>query len=88
MTPDEQIGEIINQNLAFLQGVLDWSVKDEALVAIRGKMHQRRPLSNQDEGTRSLITYANILGVPALFIVFGLIRYSIRRKRTSHYLVD
>lgn len=84
----EQIGEIINQNLAFLQGVLDWSVKDEALVAIRGKMHQRRPLSNQDDGMRSLITYANILGVPALFIVFGLIRYSIRRKRTSHYLVD
>ena len=63
-------------------------MKDEALVAIRGKMHQRRPLTNQDEGTRSVITHANILGVPALFIVFGLIRYSIRRKRTSHYLVD
>ena len=81
----EQIGEVINQNLSFLQGVFDWSVKDEALVAIRGKMHQRRPLTQLPEETQSLITYANILGVPVVFILFGLIRYSFRKKRTSRF---
>lgn len=84
----EQIGEIINRNLSFLQGVFDWSVKDEALVAIRGKMHRRRPLSRQSESTQSLIAYANILGIPLLFILLGLIRFSIRRKRTQSYLTD
>ena len=84
----EQIGEVINQNLSFLQGVFDWSVKDEALVAIRGKMHQRRPLTQLPEESQSLVTYANILGVPVVFILFGLIRYSFRKKRTSRFLID
>ena len=76
-----QIGETVQANLRFLFNVLDWSIQNDALVEIRSKEYTERPLKRIDDSTKRAIKYANILGVPLLFIAFGLVRYFIRRRR-------
>jgi ABC-type uncharacterized transport system involved in gliding motility auxiliary subunit len=78
-----QISELVQDNIRFLFNVLDWSIQNEALVEIRSKGYQSRPLEQLTEGKQSAIKYANILGVPLLFILFGAVRYAISRKRRA-----
>ena len=76
-----QIQHTLPDNIQFLFNVLDWSIQQEALVEIRSKQYQRRPLEQLDEDSQSLITLAAIVGAPLLFVLFGLLRLGARRKR-------
>jgi ABC-type uncharacterized transport system involved in gliding motility auxiliary subunit len=76
-----QIQHTLPDNIKFLFNVLDWSIQQEALVEIRSKQYQRRPLEQLEEGEQSLVTVAAILGAPLLFILFGLLRLAARRRR-------
>ena len=76
-----QIGEIVNANIPFLRDSLDWSVKNDELVAIRGKVYNRRPITRVNAGTEQFLRFANLLGVPLLFIGFGGVHLMIRRRK-------
>lgn len=76
-----QIQHTLPDNIQFLFNVLDWSIQQEALVEIRSKQYQRRPLEQLDEGSQSLVTLTAIIGGPLLFIIFGLLRLLARKKR-------
>ena len=76
-----QISESVQANLKFLFNVMDWAIQNDALVEIRGKEYTPRPLDRIEDGTKRTIKYANILGVPALFIAFGIVRWALRRRR-------
>jgi hypothetical protein len=41
------------------------------------------PLGEVSDGARSAIRYANILGMPLLFIAFGLVRWRRRESRRA-----
>lgn len=76
-----QISETVQQNLRFLFNVLDWSLQNDALVEIRAKEYTERPLARLEDSTKRAIKYANIIGVPAAFILFGIARWALRRRR-------
>lgn len=82
-----QIAETVQQNLRFLFNVLDWSLQNDALVEIRSKEYTERPLDRLEDSTKRTIKYANILGIPAAFVLFGIARWALRRRRKHNLQV-
>jgi ABC-type uncharacterized transport system involved in gliding motility auxiliary subunit len=82
-----QTGEVLQDNIRLLFNVLDWSIQNEALVEVRSKGYGNRPLDQVEDGTKRLVTYGNIFGVPALFLMFGGLRYAVSRNRRARLKV-
>lgn len=61
---------------------IDWLAQEDALAGIRGKGERLRPLVFSSDTHKNIVQYANIVGVPVLIILIGLIRYFIRRNTT------
>ena len=69
-------------NMNFLQNVVDWLVQDEALISIRSRGFVPQPLDpNLSANTKAVIKFGNILGVPLLFILFGVVLWQLRSAR-------
>ncbi|HYC31402.1 MAG TPA: GldG family protein, partial [Gemmatimonadales bacterium] len=70
------------ENLAFALNAVDWLAQDEALIAIRSK--DRRPPSLQfaSATTREGVKYANLIGLPLVVALAGLLHLVRRRRRT------
>ena len=61
---------------------VDWLTQGDALASIRAKGVSARTLLYSSPTHRTLVKYANVVGVPVLFIVLGLVRYVMRRRVT------
>lgn len=70
-------------NEALVLNLMDWLVRDDALLAIRTRGLQAAPLAELKDSTRASIKYANILGVPLVCVVLGLIRWRYRERRRA-----
>jgi ABC-2 type transport system permease protein len=70
-------------NAVFFLNLVDALTTDESLINIRSKAVTDRPLKELSEGTKNTIRWANILGIPALFTLYGLVRFTKRRKTKS-----
>jgi hypothetical protein len=53
------------------------------LIAIRSKGVTERPLKEITEPAKATIRYANIFGLTAAVILFGMARYFLRRRKRS-----
>jgi ABC-2 type transport system permease protein len=69
-----------NDNLAFFLNMVDWLTQDEALISIRSRQVTTRPLKEISPAGRKLVKYGNTFGLPFLVIVFGVVRWQIRKK--------
>jgi gliding-associated putative ABC transporter substrate-binding component GldG len=69
-----------NDNLSFFLNLVDWLSQDEALIAIRSKEVTSRPLDEVSSGAKKLIKYGNTLGLPVLVVIFGVLRWQIRKR--------
>jgi ABC-type uncharacterized transport system involved in gliding motility auxiliary subunit/ABC-type transport system involved in multi-copper enzyme maturation permease subunit len=69
-------------NLALALNAADWLAQDEALIAIRSKDRRPPALVFPSETTRDTVKYANIVGVPAMVALAGLLRLLRRRRKT------
>jgi len=67
------------ENAVFALNAVDWLAQDEALIAIRSK-DRRPPALTMDEGRRNLVKYANVIGLPVLVALAGLLRLVQRRR--------
>ncbi|MGB8657173.1 MAG: GldG family protein [Candidatus Zixiibacteriota bacterium] len=67
-------------NGAFFLNMVDWLAQDEALIAIRSKQVNPRPLKEVSSGTKRLAKYGNTLGLPLVVILFGVARWQMRRR--------
>jgi len=65
-------------NLVFFMNVVDWLSQDEGLISIRSKQIANRPLDEVSDGTKRFTKYFNILGVPIMVIVVGVVRWRVR----------
>ncbi len=73
-------------NLAFTLNAVDWLAQDEALIAIRSKDRRPPPLVFQSVAAQETVKYANLIGLPLLVALAGLIHLIRRRRRTrEHY---
>ena len=70
-------------NEALLLNILDWLVRDDALLAVRSRGLQAAPLDEVSDSTRSLIKYGNVIGLPLLLILYGLFRWRRREARRA-----
>ena len=70
----EQVPLIINW--------VDWLMQEDALATLRAKGRSIRPLLFTSDTHTNLVQYSNIVGVPAIFVVLGLVRFFMRRHLT------
>lgn len=68
-------------NFSFTQNVLDWMTNSADLIAVRMKNSSEPPINKDlSEGTKAGIKWGNIIGIPLVFMLFGLIRWRMRRS--------
>jgi ABC-2 type transport system permease protein len=72
-----------HNNLTFIQNVLDWLTSEDDLIAVRMKNVNDPPLEKGSEGAKTTAKWVNIIGVPFVFILFGVVRWRIRAFRKS-----
>jgi gliding-associated putative ABC transporter substrate-binding component GldG len=77
LVKDQFLG-IFRENILLLENTVDYLAEDETLIAIRAKSQTRRPLEEVPDGTVAVAKYANIIGLPVVFIAFGLVRWRVR----------
>jgi len=70
------------ENIVFVQNAIDWLAQDEALIAIRSKNRAPPPLVFTSIVKRSAVKYGNVIGVPLLLVVLGIVRLWRRRETT------
>jgi ABC-2 type transport system permease protein len=68
-------------NVVFLLNTLDYLNNQEAIAVLRSKLERFNPLKETKPFTRYFVKWANTLGLPALFIVFGIFIWINRAKR-------
>lgn len=71
-------------NFSFVQNALDWMTNDDDLIAVRMKNVDDPPVERKmSDGAKSFAKWGNIIGIPALFLLFGVIRWRIRKAPAS-----
>jgi len=70
-----------NTNQALALNLVDWLVLDEDLLAVRARGLGAATLRELDESERMAIKYGNILGLPFLFVLVGIVRWRRRESR-------
>jgi ABC-type uncharacterized transport system involved in gliding motility auxiliary subunit len=67
-------------NLLFFQNVVDSLSLGDDLIAIRSKGVTERPIKDMSDTMKATVRYANIFGLTVIVVLFGLIRYFLRRR--------
>jgi len=70
-------------NSALVLNLMDWLLQDEALLSVRSRGLTAAPLDEISGGSRALMKYGNIIGLPIAFIIFGLMRWRRREAQRS-----
>jgi len=71
------------QNLIFTANAIDWLAQDEALIGIRSKNRTPPRIVLTSDFQAALLKWGNLLGVPLLFVVGGVVRVTGRRRRAE-----
>ena len=70
------------ENVVFVENAIDWLAQDDALIGIRSKNRAPPPLVFTSTTTRSAVKYGNVIGVPVLLVIGGVLRLWRRRQTT------
>lgn len=68
------------RNLVFAANLIDWLAQDETLIAIRSKNRTPPPLTFESEVGEAFLRWGNLIGVPLIFILIGMLRVAHRRR--------
>jgi gliding-associated putative ABC transporter substrate-binding component GldG len=70
----------VNQALAL--NLIDWLLLDEGLLKMRSRGLAGAKLDEDlEDSTRNLVRYSNMVGVPLIFVLFGVFRWRRREAR-------
>ena len=69
-----------SNNLIFFQNLVDSLSLDEDLINIRSKGITDRPIKELSDGGKSAVRYLNIFGLTVVVVLFGMLRYYMRRR--------
>jgi len=70
-----------NVNSIFIMNLIDYLNGREEIAVMRGKTGNLNPLSITSAGSKSGIKYFNIIGLPVIVALFGLVIWFIRHRR-------
>lgn len=68
-------------NEALVVNTMDYLNNREDMAVMRGKQQRFNPLNDTKPFTRFVVKWFNVIGLPALFIIFGVVIFFNRRKR-------
>ena len=71
------------QNLIFTANAIDWLAQDEALIDIRSKNRTPPSIVLTSDFQAAALKWGNLVGVPLLFVVGGVVRVTGRRRRAE-----
>jgi len=71
---------MVPASLTFLLNTVDWLYDRNGLISIRSKNVQPTQLEEMTPGKRQGLKWINILLAPVIIVIFGLVRWTIRRK--------
>jgi len=80
---DAQFARANPQNVLFATNAVDWLAQDESLIRIRSKNRTPPALTFTSDGSRNVMKWGNLLGIPLLFVLFGVLRVTGRRRRAE-----
>ena len=64
----------------FFLNTVDWLTLGDELINIRSHGATDRPLKEISESEKFFLKFISIAGVPLLVVVFGLVRFFLRRR--------
>ena len=67
-----------------LYNAIGWIVEDEALIPLRSKSMDARQISAISERKASMVEWANVLGLPLAFCLFGVARWRVRKANRAN----
>lgn len=71
------------QNLSFVANAVDLLAQDESLIDIRSKDRTPPPLVFSSDLERAGLRWGNMIGIPLVFILLGLLRARVRHGRAE-----
>jgi len=74
-----------DEDLIFFVNSVDWLVQDAELIKIRNRGLSDRPIAELSPAAKSVLRYANVIGVPLLLVLFGIGRWQWRRARLRNF---
>jgi len=80
LVQDQFLG-LNRSNLLLLLNIVDYLAEDETMIGIRGKSQTRRPLERLDDSRVTMAKWINIIGLPVVFVVLGIVRWRVRHSR-------
>lgn len=80
---ESQFARANPQNVTFAANAIDWLVQNEALIRIRSKNRTPPALAFTSDWSRNLMKWGNLVGVPLLFVLFGVVWVTGRRRRAE-----
>ena len=69
----------------FFQNIIDWLTVGDSLIGIRSRAVSERPLLRLSDAAKAYIRIANIAAVPVLVVLFGLVRYYLKRRSKKQF---
>lgn len=72
--------QLNSHSATFFLNCVDWLTLGETLIGIRSHTITNRPLKNVEGFEKNFIKYFCIIGIPLLVIIFGLVRYLLKRR--------
>jgi hypothetical protein len=67
-----------------LYNAIGWTVEDEALIPLRSKNMDSRQIAAASDGKASALQWANVLGLPLAFCLFGVARWRVRKSNRGN----
>lgn len=67
------------ENVVFALNAVDWLAQDEALIGIRAKDRRPPPLVFGSVTMQDAVKYFNVVGIPILLALYGVVRLTKRR---------
>lgn len=66
-------------NIVFVQNLVDWYTLGEDLIGIRSKQIIQRPLKQLSDTQRKYIKWLAVITIPVILLIFGLIKLIVKR---------
>ncbi len=79
---DQFLGQF-PENSVFLLNAIDWMTLGDQLITIRSRGATDRPIQQLSDTAKSTLKLVGILGAPLLVVIYGLVRFGLRRKKQS-----
>ena len=77
-----QGGQQVNpDNVSLLVNGIDWLSDDTGLIELRTKGVSSRPIRQMEDSTRSMLKWLNFLLPILLVLIYGLIRFQVRKNQ-------